>query len=101
MGANKLKKMMKKMEDVLAATSFAEEGESDAARSILNEGRRVLLALKEGRIDVKTLKYAVNTSNKALPDGFLSVEDFKRRLCVIPERRGSKAFELCGSPSAR
>jgi hypothetical protein len=64
MGANKLKKIMKKMEDVLAATSFAEEGESDAARSILAEGRRVLLALKEGRIDVKTLKYAVNTSKR-------------------------------------
>lgn len=64
MGANKLKKIMKKMEDVLAATSFAEEGESDAARSILTEGRRVLLALKEGRIDVKTLKYAVNTSKR-------------------------------------
>jgi len=55
---------MKKMEDVLAATSFAEEGESDAARSILTEGRRVLLALKEGRIDVKTLRYAVNTSKR-------------------------------------
>jgi hypothetical protein len=64
MSTNKLKKIMKKMEDVLAATSFAEEGESDAARSILAEGRRVLLALKEGRIDVKTLKYAVNTSRR-------------------------------------
>lgn len=64
MSANKLKKIMKKMEDVLAATSFAEEGEGDAARSILAEGRRVLLALKEGRIDVKTLKYAVNTSKR-------------------------------------
>jgi len=64
MSTNKLKKIMKKMEDVLAATSFAEEGESDAARSILAEGRRVLLALKEGRIDVKTLKYAVNTARR-------------------------------------
>jgi len=64
MSANKLKKIMKKMEDVLAATSFAEEGESEAARSILAEGRRVLLALKEGRIDVKTVKYAVNTAKR-------------------------------------
>lgn len=64
MSANKLKKIMKKMEDVLAATSFAEEGEGDTARSIANEGRRVLLALKEGRIDVMTLKYAVNTSKR-------------------------------------
>ncbi len=64
MGTNQLKKIMKRMEDVLAATSFAEEGETDAARSILAEGRRVLLALKEGSIDVKTLKYAVNTSKR-------------------------------------
>jgi hypothetical protein len=64
METGKLKKMMKKMEDVLAATSFAEEGESESARSILNDGRRVLLALKEGRIDIKTLKYAVNTSKR-------------------------------------
>jgi len=64
MGANKLKNMMKKVEDVLAATSFAEAGESDAARSILVDGRRVLLALKAGRIDIKTLKYAVNTARR-------------------------------------
>ncbi len=64
METNKLKKMMKKVEDVMAAASFAEEGESETARSLLHEGRRVLLALKEGRIDVKTLKYAANTSRR-------------------------------------
>ncbi len=64
METNKLKKMMKKVEDVMAAASFAEEGESEAARSLLYEGRRVLLALKQGRIDLKTLKYAVNTSKR-------------------------------------
>jgi len=64
METGKLKKMMKKMEDVLAATSFAEEGESEAARSLLTDGRRVLLALKEGKLDIKTLKYAVNTSKR-------------------------------------
>jgi hypothetical protein len=64
MGTNKLKKMIRKIEDVMAATSFAEEGEGEAARSILSEGRRVLLALKEGKIDIKTLKYAVNTSKR-------------------------------------
>ncbi len=64
MGASKLKNIMKKIEDVLAATSFAEEGEGDSARSLMAEGRRVLLALKEGRIDIKTLKYAVNTSRR-------------------------------------
>ncbi len=60
----KLKKMMKKVEDVLAAASFAEEGEREIAQSLLREGRRVLLALKHGRIDAKTVKYAVNSSKR-------------------------------------
>ncbi len=64
MAAGKLHNMMKKMEDVLAAGSFAEEGESESARSLLNEGRRVLLAVKEGHVDSKTLKYAVNTAKR-------------------------------------
>ncbi len=64
MGMNRLKKMMKQIEDVMAAATFAEEGVPDAARSLLGEGRRVLLGLKEGRIDAKTLKYALNTSKR-------------------------------------
>jgi len=60
----RLKKMVKRVEDVLAAASFAEEGESDAARSLLKDGRRVLLALKQGRTDARTVKYAVNTSKR-------------------------------------
>jgi len=64
MGTSKLQKMMKKVEDALAAASFAEEGESDSARSLLNSGRRVLLALKDGKIDAKTVKYAVNIAKR-------------------------------------
>jgi hypothetical protein len=59
-----LKKMMKRMESALSAASFAEEGEAEAARSILKEDRRVLLALKQGQIDAKTLKYALNTAKR-------------------------------------
>jgi hypothetical protein len=59
-----LKKMMKRMESALTAASLAEEGETDAARSILKEDRRVLLALKQGQIDAKTLKYALNTAKR-------------------------------------
>ena len=62
MEATKLKKMMKNVEDALAAVSFAEEGEISSARSLMSEGRRVLLGLKEGRIDANTLKYALNTA---------------------------------------
>jgi hypothetical protein len=58
------KKMMKSMESALAAASLAEEGEADAARSILKEDRRVLLALKQGQIDARTLKYALNTAKR-------------------------------------
>ncbi len=64
METERLKKIAKKIEDALAAASFAEEGESEAARSILKEGRRVLLALRQGRIDARTLKYAVNTAKR-------------------------------------
>jgi len=48
----------------MSATSFAEEGEAEAARSILKEDRRVLLALKQGQIDARTLKYALNTAKR-------------------------------------
>jgi hypothetical protein len=60
----KLKKMMKNIEDAFAAVSFAEEGEAATAQSIMREERKVLLALKEGRIDGKTLKYALNTAKR-------------------------------------
>jgi hypothetical protein len=64
MGMDRLKKMMKQIEDVMAAATFAEEGVPAAARSLLSEGRRVLLGLKEGRIDARTLKYALNTAKR-------------------------------------
>jgi hypothetical protein len=64
MEVTRLNKIMKNVEDVLAAVTFAEEGQVATARSIMREGRRVLLALKEGRIDDKTLLYAMNTSKR-------------------------------------
>jgi hypothetical protein len=64
MDTMKLKKMMQNIEDAFTAASFAEEGETATAQSILREERKVLLALKEGRIDGKTLKYALNTAKR-------------------------------------
>lgn len=64
MEATKFKKLMKNVEDALAAATFAEEGEQATARSMMKDGRRVLLALKEGRIDSGTLKYALNTAKR-------------------------------------
>jgi hypothetical protein len=62
MDTNKLKKMMKQVEDAMAAVTFAEEGQADAATSLFKRERRVLLALKEGHWDSKTLRYALNAS---------------------------------------
>ncbi len=64
MEATNLKKIMKNVENALAAATFAEQGQVATARSMMREGRRVLLALKEGRIDAGTLKYALNTSKR-------------------------------------
>lgn len=61
---DKLKKMMKLVEDAMTATSFAEEGEFETAKTFLREGRRVLLALRERQIDPKTVKYALNSSKR-------------------------------------
>jgi len=64
METTKLKKIMKVVEHALTAVSFAEEGEREAAQSLMRESRRVLLALKAGQIDTKTLKYALNTAKR-------------------------------------
>jgi hypothetical protein len=60
----KLKRMMDRVENVMAAASFAEEGQFESARQMLNEERRVLLAVRQHRIDHKTLKYALNTCRR-------------------------------------
>jgi hypothetical protein len=62
MDTNKIKKIMKQVEDAMAAVTFAEEGQADAAAELFKRERRVLLALKSGRTDSKTLRYAMNAS---------------------------------------
>jgi hypothetical protein len=62
MDTNKFKKMMKQVEDAMAAVTFAEEGQAEAAVSLFKRERRVLLALKEGHQDSKTFRYALNAS---------------------------------------
>jgi hypothetical protein len=64
----KLKGVMKGMENAMAAASFAEEGQFDAARQMMREERRVLLAVRECRIDRKTLTYAMNTCRRVDAD---------------------------------
>jgi len=60
----KLKKLMRSIEDTLTAVSFAEEDEAALAHQVMADSRGVLLALKEGRIDIKVLRYALNTAKR-------------------------------------
>ncbi|MFZ6017161.1 MAG: hypothetical protein ACOYU0_06080 [Nitrospirota bacterium] len=61
-----MKRWMKQFEDIMAASTFAEAGEFKTAEEILKEGRRILLALQEGHIDKKTLKYALNACKRVV-----------------------------------
>lgn len=62
MDAGKFKKMIKQIEETMAAVSFAEQGELDAAEAFFRRERKVLVAYKEGRNDLKTFKYALNAA---------------------------------------
>jgi hypothetical protein len=50
----------KRLEDHLAAAAFAEAGEFDTAREILEAGRKVVLGLQEERLQSEVLGYALN-----------------------------------------
>ncbi len=54
----------KKIEDLMSAVSFAEEGDFETARELMKEERRVLLAVRRGHVDRKTFRYAVNTCRR-------------------------------------
>ncbi len=56
--------LKKKVEDLMSAVSFAEEGEFETAREFMKEERRVLLAVRRGQLDRKTIRYALNTCKR-------------------------------------
>ena len=49
---------------MLSAVSFAEEGEFESAKEFMREERRVLLAVRSGQLDRKTIRYALNTCKR-------------------------------------
>jgi hypothetical protein len=56
--------MKRKIEDLMSAVSFAEEGEFETARELMKEERRVLVAVRRGYADRKTFRYAVNACRR-------------------------------------
>jgi hypothetical protein len=61
-----MKRFAKRFEDIMAASAFAEAGEFKTAQEILKDGSRILLAIKEGHLDKKILKYALNTCKRVV-----------------------------------
>jgi hypothetical protein len=61
-----MKRLAKQLEDILTASAFAEAGDFKTAQEILKEGRRILLVIKEGHLDKKTFKYAMNSCKRVV-----------------------------------
>lgn len=59
-----MKNLRTKIEDMLSAISFAEEGEFAAATAISSPERRVVLALTASGMDASTLQYALNSTKR-------------------------------------
>lgn len=56
--------LQKKIETLMSAITFAEEGEFETAKAMMKTRKRVLLALRNNRIDRKTCTYAMNTCTR-------------------------------------
>lgn len=59
-----MKKLYKSFEELIIASSFAEEGDFEAARQILKGQRRVLLAIREKSIGQRSILYAMNVCKR-------------------------------------
>ncbi|MBF0459243.1 MAG: universal stress protein [Nitrospirae bacterium] len=57
-------KISSKLDSIFSAITFAEAGDHDFARELMNEKRNILLAVKESEVERKTLTYAINTCKR-------------------------------------
>jgi len=57
-------KISEKFEQVMMAAAFAEAGDHDGAKNLLQEHRRVLLALRGLEWSARTMTYALNTCQR-------------------------------------
>ena len=63
-----MKRLQKRIEDVLSAVSFAEEGEFSTAREMARGDGRVLLGLSGTAVNRNVLRYALDVSKRTGAD---------------------------------
>lgn len=56
----KIKETIKRIETAVMSATFGEEGETGMARELINDERRIVLALKRDHMDKKVFRYALN-----------------------------------------
>lgn len=59
-----MKKWLKRLEDIMAASAYAEAGESETAKETLKEQRKILLALSGSTSDTNASRYAINACKR-------------------------------------
>lgn len=59
-----MKEFHKRIEAIMSAITFAEEGEFETAKSFMKTRQRVLMAIRNSRVDRKTCTYALNTCKR-------------------------------------
>jgi len=81
-----LSRIGKKLEGLISAASFAEAGEFDTAREMLDGSRKVLLVLTGRENDVKSLKYAFSIAERTRAG---------LEVLAASGKNASKVLEIC------